>query len=471
MEAVLREIVPGGNPYHIDSRMVRSERGIPLEVAYLGRLDPSYKRVWEERTRHKYHIFNRSGVWRGREAVNWLDIDTEDPAVYAKHLVSFDGGENAEIGPIQLYNATTHAGLDNARTWYLTFRRNPTRSFKDGGMVALFTQGKHLKVRRYICASTGNTAESLAAGVANERALPPEQRYLERPVVVIPKGKVAEGKLLGARANGALIIEVDGDFDDALELSRKLIERNPNLYPANSYNPFRIEGQKTEMYPYMEMSDYEVPDWVVTPGGNLGSASAAHKSFKEMEEWGWTGRLPRLAIVVSEASPTLDILHNEIKFRWDGTTDVARLERYYAEIKRELERKPMHTDLSAIYIQAPASENYFKAQRALHEMDGVVIRVSDRDAWEAKAAIDSNGLGMVDVASAASVAGMKKLRDMGLIEPRHKVLARLTGDDKDPQKSTSQYTNPDNPFANLSAQVSSAEEAEEVLFRDAGIAA
>jgi len=445
MQAVLQEIVKDGQVYNITDNRVRSKREIPLEVVYQGSLHPKYKDIWRSR---RESIFDKSGVWRPREANNFLGINTDSYEELADNLVSFDGGENADIGPYHLRKAAEHAGLENGNTYFLLLNKNPAGSFKAGGMVALLTQGRRLGMNQYICASTGNTAETLAAAVANERAIDSELQYLERPRVVVPRGNIAPAKMLGAVAYRAIIEEIDGTFDDALRITREEVRKNSKLYPANSYNPFRIEGQKTEMYVALEHFGYDVPDWIVTPGGNLGSATAIHKWFKEMNEWGWISKMPRLAIVNSAAANTLDYLVNKEHMKWDGNVDIEGLERVYSEIKAKYDKEPRKSDMSAIHILAPAPENLYKTLRALHEMNGVVISVDDEEAWDAKAAIDSNGMGLVDVASASTVAGMKKLRELGFILSTDIVLGRITGTDKDPEKTLLRYLNPRYSYAN-----------------------
>ena len=450
--AVLQEIVPNGLTYDIDDRRTKSERGIPLEIGYRSKWDRSWQQKWYDRGKNGNSIFDQSRVWRYREALNWLDIDTEDPYQCASHLVSLDGLENVTVGPIHLFNAARYVGLNNEKTWFLMFGNNPSESFKDGGMVALVTQGKHLHVVRYICGSTGNSAESLSQVTANERALPPGVQYLERPIIVVPRGRIAPGKLVGSIANRAKVIQVDGNFSDALVLVRMLADADATIYEANSYKPFRIEGQKAEMILTMETLGYQVPDWIVTPGGNYGSASAIHKAFTEMKESGWIDRLPRLAIVNAATANTLDAIYNQIRVRWNnGNVDRGKLDRFYRRLTDELEREkllgnPRHTSMSAIDIPFPAEENLMKALRALDEMDGVVIKVTDEEAWRAKDEIDSNGIGRVDLASASTVAGMKKLVSSGVIEPTQVVVGRLTGRDKDPEKSFEYYSGVNRPI-------------------------
>ena len=449
--AVLQEIVPDSLTYHIADRRTESERGIPVEVRYTTPFDKTWQHVWYGRRNHGDNIYNRSGVWRFREAVNWLDIDMENPGICASHLVSLDGEENSRIGPYHLYNVAKYVGLSNSKLSFLMFGKNPSGSFKDGGIVTLLTQAKYLGDRLVIVASTGNTAESASGAVANEMATPDDERYLDGAIVVIPHGRVAPGKLLGALRNRAKIIEVEGesgesDFSIALSYVREVENSGRPILVANSVVPFRIEGQKTEMYAVMEAQKWDnVPDWIVTPGGNYGSTAALHKAFREWKEAGWIDRYPRLAIVNAALANTVERLYKK-GVKWNnGNVDKGAIGEVYAEVRaerRELDRKGIKTKMSAIDIPEPAYENLMKALRALEEMNGVVLSVTDEEAWEAKEVIDSNGpIGGagVDLASATTVAGIKKLRERGDIESHHVVVGRITGRDKDEEASSSHY--------------------------------
>jgi threonine synthase len=456
--AVLQEIVPGGLTYSIDDRRTRSEHGIPVEVIYTAPFDKAWQYVWYGRRNHGDNIYNRSGVWRFREAVNWLGIDMDDPRVCARHLVSLDGEENSRIGPYHLYNVAKYVDLDNSRLSFLMFGKNPSGSFKDGGIITLLTQAKNLGYRLVIVASTGNTAESLSGAVANEMAAPYNEQYLYGAIVVIPRGRVAPGKLLGALRNRAKIIEVEGEFGEsdfsvALSYVREVENSDRPILVANSVVPFRIEGQKTEMYAVMEAQKWaNVPDWIVTPGGNYGSTAAAHKAFKEWKEAGWIDRYPRLAIVNAALANTVERLHKR-GVRWNnGNVDHKTIEEVYGEVRaerRELDIKGIKTKMSAIDIAEPAYENLMKTLRALDEMNGTVLSVTDEEAWEAKEVIDSNGpIGGagVDLASAATVAGIKKLRERGDIESSHVVVGRITGRDKDEEASSNHYLKANPPL-------------------------
>ncbi|MBI4010357.1 MAG: pyridoxal-phosphate dependent enzyme [Candidatus Aenigmarchaeota archaeon] len=453
--AVLREIVPSGLTYGIDERRAISERGIPLEVRYITPIDKSLERVWEGRKNSGKNIFNKSGVWRRREALNFLGINTESYEECAANLVSLDGSEGANSGPFRLSNAAQYVGLPSGDVSFLYEGNNPSGSFKDRGTVVVATDGRRHDVKRYIVASTGNTAASMAAVIANEKVGGRYSRDVEL-IVIIPHGRVATEKLLQAQAYGAKIIQIDGDFDAALEMSRQLREIDPTMYPVNSYNPFRIEGQKTETFDIIEYLK-QVPDWIITPGGNLGSTAAIHKALLDMREWGWIGKVPRIAVVNAANANTLELFYNREGVRWNhGDFDVRSVGEFYSELRMERasdRHRKRSTHMSAIDIHYPAEENMMKALRALEDTNGVVTSVTDAEAWEAKAVIDSNGMFMVDLASAAALAGLRRLFRAGNIERGQIVGVRLTGRDKDTGLSARYYNNPRMKHSNVPLQL------------------
>ena len=446
--AVLQEIVPNGLTYGIDDRRTVSERGIPVEVRYKTPLDKSWKEVWYGRRNHGGNIFNRSGVWRHREALNFLGIDTENYENCAANLVSLDGAEGANSGPFHLSRSAQYAGLPSDDVVFLYEGNNPSGSFKDRGTVVAATDGRRHGTERYIVASTGNTAASMAAVIANEKSGGRYSQNVEL-IVLIPRGRVAAEKLLQAQAYRAKIIQVDGDFDATLELSRKLREADPALYPVNSYNPFRVEGQKTETFTIIEHLRYQVPDWIITPGGNLGSTAAIHKALLDLREWGWISKVPRIAVVNAASANTLELLYNREGLRWNnGDFNVHLITEFYSQLRDERARHPRRTHMSAIDIHYPAEENMIKTLRALEDTNGVVTSVTDIEAWDAKRTIDSNGLFMVDLASAAALAGLKKLVRIGEVEHGQSVAVRLTGRDKDPALSARYYGDENKQYSN-----------------------
>ena len=154
---------------------------------------------------------------------------------------------------------------------------NPSGSFKDNGMTAAFTHARMVGARRAACASTGNTSASMAVYCAVTR--------LMKGIIFIGSGKISYGKLSQALDYGALTVQIAGDFDDAMARVQE-VSRDLGLYLVNSVNPFRLEGQKTIMFRVLEALRWEVPDWIVVPGGNLGNSSAFGKAFIELRELG-----------------------------------------------------------------------------------------------------------------------------------------------------------------------------------------
>jgi len=271
---------------------------------------------------------------------------------------------------------------------------NPTGSFKDRGMTVGVTQARRLEARAIACASTGNTSASLASYGALA-AIP--------ALVFVPSGQVAAGKLAQTLAYGARTLVVRGDFDAcfslALEASEKL-----NVYLLNSVNPFRLEGQKTILFEALEQLGWDPPDWVVLPAGNLGNTSAFGKALVEALEAGLISRLPRLAAVQAEGANPFARAFRE---------GFARRHRVQAE-----------TAATAIRIGDPASHD--RAVEAIRATNGVVTDVTDEEILEAKAVVDASGAGC-EPASAASVAGARKLVAEGVIERGARVVAILTG--------------------------------------------
>jgi threonine synthase len=298
---------------------------------------------------------------------------------------------------------------------------NPSGSFKDNGMAAAFTHARMVNAQRVACASTGNTSAALAVYCS---ATP----FGFKAIIFIGSGKIAYGKLAQALDHGALTVQIVGDFDDAMQRVRQVAERL-GIYLMNSVNPFRLEGQKTIMYRVLEGMAWEPPDWVVVPGGNLGNSSAFGKAFMELKQLGLIDRVPRLAVINAAGARTLNALVNEFGLRWnDGRPDPHVPEGYYAAL--DAERIKASTIASAIEINRPV--NLTKCLRALAFCDGVVRQVSDQEIMDAKARVGSGGLGC-EPASAASVAGARRLREEGVIAPSDRVVCVLTGHQlKDP---------------------------------------
>jgi threonine synthase len=345
--------------------------------------DPAvWKRTWRERRMDNAPL-NQSGVWRYREMFPFLD----DLA----HVVSLREGNTPLLdGP----RAAAYGGLKR-----ITFKHqgfNPTGSFKDNGMTVGAAQARSLGMKRVACVSTGNTSASMAA-YAGAGGLD--------PLVFIPHGNISYGKLAQALEYGARTFQVEANFDQILALVRTLAQRL-GIYLLNSINPFRIEGQKSIVVEMMDQRDWKTPDWIVLPGGNLGNVSAFGKGLREMLELGLIDRLPRLAVVQAEgASPFYEYMTAR------GSAPFA------AETKPE-------TLATAIRIGDPVS--WPKAQFEIESSAGTVERVTEQEIADAKAIIGQCGIGC-EPASAATLAGIRKLTAGGAIDREADVVAVLTG--------------------------------------------
>ena len=204
---------------------------------------------------------------------------------------------------------------------------NPSGSFKDNGMTAAFTHARMVGAARAACASTGNTSASLAVFCS--------ATGLMRAIIFIGSGKISYGKLAQALDHGALTVQIAGDFDDAMQRVQQVAKRL-GIYLVNSINPFRLEGQKTIMFRVLEALRWEVPDWIVVPGGNLGNVSAFGKAFIELAELGLVTKLPRLAVINAAGANTFYQLYERFGLRWNGgEPDANLIDGYYRGLDAE----------------------------------------------------------------------------------------------------------------------------------------
>ena len=370
--------------YKIDERLyVCSRCGGLLDVVSQNTVGDvgSLRELWRER-KSSLDVRDRSGVWRFREFLPFAE-DAE--------VVSLGEGNTP------LYDAPRSA--DYCRLSHLKLKHqgcNPTGSFKDTGMTVAVTQARALGARFVACASTGNTAASLAAYAARA----------ELPcAIIVPGGQVSHAKLAQALDYGAKVLEVEGNFDSCMNVIRELSE-DGTVYLVNSINPFRIEGQKTVAFELAEQLEWYVPDHLVLPGGNLGNSSAFGKGFRELLKSGLIDRLPKITVVQA--------------------TGAAPFARFYSESKHDAFVNEEHpqTLASAIKIGAPVS--WPKAWRAVSETGGSVITVTEQEIADAKAVIGRDGIGC-EPASATTVAGIRKLVQDGAIKEDETVVAVLTG--------------------------------------------
>jgi len=325
-------------------------------------------------------LADASGVWRFRELI----LPVPEVAI-----VSRPEGNTPQYRSPRL---SRWVGLDDLALKHEG--ENPTGSFKDRGMTAGVTQAKQLGAQAVACASTGNTSASLASYGA----------MAGLPVVIfVPEGKIAFGKLSQALAYGAKTLQVKGDFDVAMRLVQDVC-RELDIYLLNSINSFRVEGQKAIILELLQQRNWQPPDWIVVPAGNLGNTSAFGKALYEAHQLGLISRVPRLAAVQAEgANP----------FYQSFVEGFAKRYRVHAE-----------TIATAIKIGDPVS--FSRAARAIEWTNGIVTQVSDTEIMDAKAQVDAAGIGC-EPASASSVAGIKRLVAEGVIQPGESVVAILTG--------------------------------------------
>ncbi len=329
-----------------------------------------------------------SGVWRFRELVNFFDdpgsvislAEGRTPLLEAPRAGHWAGGVRLSV---------KHQGA------------NPTGSFKDLGMTAAITRAVALGVPVVACASTGNTSSSMAAYAA---------RAGLKALVFVPAGKISAAKLAQAIDLGAFIIELGENFDQAFDLVRKA-SADLGLYLVNSVNPFRIEGQKTLAIELLEQRNWSPPDYIVVPGGNLGNVSAIAKGLRELRELRLVDKVPRLVVIQSAGA---DAFYRLISTGAQELVPVMQPE----------------TEATAIRIGSPA--NWRKARRALIETQGLCESVTDAEIFDAKRALTVDGIGC-EPASAATLAGIRKLCAAGRIGAGADVVAVLTGHQlKDP---------------------------------------
>jgi threonine synthase len=340
------------------------------------------KKTWRER-RMSNAPLDQSGVWRYRELFPFLDDES--------HIVTLREGDTPLLNAPR---AAEYGGLAS-----ITFKHqgfNPTGSFKDNGMTAGAAQARRLGMKRVACVSTGNTSASMAA-YASAGGL--------EPLIFIPHGNISYGKLAQALEYGAKTFQVDANFDQILALVRTLAERL-GIYLLNSINPFRIEGQKSIVIEMMDQLDWNPPDWIVLPGGNLGNVSAFGKGLREMVELGFIERMPRLAVIQAMgASPFYEYMREK------GAAPF---------------RAQEHPETLATAIKIGDPVSWPKAQFEIECSNGAVESVNEQEIADAKAIIGKSGIGC-EPASSATLAGIRKLTAAGIIARNSRVVAVLTG--------------------------------------------
>jgi threonine synthase len=363
-----------------------------------------------ERRRGSTSHLDRSGVWRFRELL---------PQVDAAHVVTLREGD---VPVYEARGGAQYAGAKCVR--YLHLGMNPTASFKDAGMTVAISHARSRGARVAVCASTGNTSASMAAYAARAGIV---------AVVLVPAEGISESKLAQTLDYGARVIAIRGDFDAALSAVRSVDPARFTI--VNSINPLRIEGQKTAALVLLEASHWRVPDWVILPGGNLGNSSALGKGFREARTLGITTKIPRIAVVQAE-----------------GAAPLVRTFRTGEALRPVV----ASTTATAIKIGAPAS--WRKSLREVRESGGTVLAVSDAEIADARAVIGAEGIGC-EPASAASLAGLRRLVAEGTVKPDEDVVLVLTGHLLKDTAYAASYHASEARFANAVVHAQNADEA------------
>jgi threonine synthase len=338
------------------------------------------KYLWQERRTSTLSI-DQSGVWRFRDL---LPIVPEDRVVTLRE------------GNTPLYEMPKSAA-SLGMNWLLAKHQgmNPTGSFKDTGMTAALSVAVASGFEWVACASTGNTSAAMAAYAA---------RAGLRSLVLIPEGKIAWGKLSQSMDYGSTTVQLRTDFDGCVRVLTEIVARAP-IYLLNSVNPYRLEGQKTPAFELMEQMEWQVPQHIIVPGGNLANCSALGKGFAEMQHLGFIRKVPKISVIQAEGANPL--------YRWLQGGGAGQLQPVVAE-----------TRASAIRIGSPAS--WKKAARVLAQTGGWCEQVSEREIALAKAEIGAEGIGC-EPASAVTLAGLKKLVADGRVGREETAVLLLTG--------------------------------------------
>ncbi|HEY4381092.1 MAG TPA: threonine synthase [Acidobacteriaceae bacterium] len=335
---------------------------------------------WQELRTSTLSI-DQSGVWRFRDLLPILKNLDNVVTLREGNTPLYEMPRCAEIAGVDWLFAK-HQGM------------NPTASFKDTGMTAAMSVAVERGFKWVACASTGNTSAAMAAYAA---------RAGLRSIVFIPEGKIAWGKLSQSMDYGAITVQLKTDFDGCVRLMLELVRRFP-IYLLNSVNPYRLEGQKTPAMEILEQLEWQVPEHVVVPGGNLANSSALGKGFQELKHLGLIPRVPKISVIQAEGANPL--------YRWFNDTN------------KEMKPVQAETRATAIRIGNPAS--WRKAARVVEEMGGWCEQATEQEIALAKAEIGAEGVGC-EPASAVTLAGLKKLVKQGRVSAGERVVLILTG--------------------------------------------
>ena len=362
---------------------------------------------------------DQSGVWRFRELL---------PPIAEQHVITLKEGNTP------LYHLPRSARALGIENLYAKHQgMNPTASFKDTGMTVAASAAHAGGFRWVACASTGNTSASMAAYAA---------RANMRSLVLIPEGQISWGKLSQSLDYGSTTVQLKTDFDGCVRVLTEIVQRAP-IYLLNSVNPYRLEGQKTPAFELLEQLEWQVPEHVIVPGGNLANGSALAKGFTEMHHLGLIPRIPKISIIQAEGANPLyrTITENE---------------------GRELVPVKANTRATSIRIGNPAS--WRKALRALSTTGGWCEQASEQEIALAKAEIGAEGIGC-EPASAVTLAGLKKLVALGKITPEERVVLILTGHTLKDSQFTIDYHRDELFTAAERAQLTPADQAQHAALR------
>jgi threonine synthase len=374
--------------------------------------------LWAERRTSTMPV-DQSGVWRFRDLLPILDDPQKAVTLREGNTPLYDLPRCAKV-----------AGID----WLLAKHQgmNPTGSFKDTGMTAALSVAAQRGFEWVACASTGNTSAAMAAYAA---------RAGLRSIVFIPEGKIAWGKLSQSMDYGSFTIQLKTDFDGCVSILNELVKQFP-IYLLNSVNPYRLEGQKTPAFEILEQMDWQVPEHIIVPGGNLANSAALGKGFNEMFLLGLISRRPKISVIQAEGANPL--------YRW------------FIDTNRVMNPVTADTRATAIRIGNPAS--WRKAAAVIDELGGWCEQVTEQEIALAKAEIGSEGVGC-EPASAVTLAGLKKLVKLGKVLPEERAVLILTGHTLKDSQYTIDYHRNELFTESEKAQLSAAEEADHAILR------
>src|SRR5438067_1709949 len=337
------------------------------------------KKLWRDR-RLSLDSIDQSGVWRFREIL---------PEIPQPKIITIKEGNTPVY---ELPHCAKSAGVE--RLYAKHQGMNPTGSFKDTGMTVAASFARQAGYKWVACASTGNTSAAMAAYAA---------RGGLHSLVLIPDGKISWSKLSQSLDYGAITCQLKTDFDGCVRVLNEVVERMP-VYLLNSVNPYRLEGQKTAAFELLEQLDWQPPDHIIVPGGNLANSSAIGKALREMKQLGFISRLPKISVIQAEgANPLVRTI------RENGGERLV----------------PVHAETMATAIRIGNPASWKKALRVITESEGTVEQVSEIEIAIAKAEIGAEGVGC-EPASAVTLAGLKKFLKQGFVKTRETVVLILT---------------------------------------------